>query len=85
MLFTELENQKFKTFLSKFIPKMVRDVEFIDFECQDIHHYGGLTIKVKYQGNTKIDEGEYFRIYYDIEKVISFYESNVGSFSVNFQ
>lgn len=84
MLFTELENQKFKAFLSKFIPKMVRDVEFIDFEC-DTHHYGGLTIKIKYHGNPKIDEGEHFRIYYDIEKVISFYDSNIGSFSVNLQ
>ena len=85
MLFTDIENQKFKSFLIRFIPKMVPHVEFVDFDTENMGIYDGLSIKIKYHGNTNLDEGESFRIYYDIQKVISFYSSDIGSFTIKFQ
>lgn len=84
MIHKEVEVKKLKDFLIKFIPKMVDKVGFIDLEWDYINLYGGYIIKVKYFGDCRMDEGESFRVYYDILKVISFYDSTLSSFSVNF-
>lgn len=84
MIHVELETQKLKDFLIKFIPKMVDKVDFVDLDWDYINLYGGYIIKVKYLGDYRMDEGESFRVYYDILKVISFYDSTLSSFSVNF-